>query len=575
MKHDNPFLGALKTYRSILTAIIVFSIAINALMFVSPLYMLQVYDRVLHSRSEMTLLLISGIAVGMLAVYGLLEWLRSLVLVRAGLRFDEMISGGAFNRVVSGTLKNPQARSEFVLNDIDRLREFLTGSGIIALCDLPWMPIFLVVCFLFHPLVGWIATVGALISFALAIANEFATKKTLNEAATHSQSANYFASSTMQNVEIIRALGMETALRGRWSAMHRNMLHKQAIASDRGGILLSASKFVRMTLQTVILGAGAYLVIQGDISSGSMIACSILMGRALAPVDMVVGQWKQFIGARQAYSRLSHIFKEIPEESERTALPPPKGYLTVEQLMIAAPGSRTPLVHSVNFALKPGEAMALVGPSGTGKSSLVRALVGVWQPTSGTIRLDGAELQHWNSAELGNHLGYLPQTVELFAGTVAENISRFREDATPDEIIRAATQSRVHQMIQNLPNGYDTQIGVGGGQLSGGQRQRIGLARALFGNPALIILDEPNANLDSEGEEALFQVITELKAKQKTVIFVSHKMSLVTLSDKTMILANGTMRSFGFTRDLLQPQPSTTTVVSDDGASTPQNRNIA
>jgi PrtD family type I secretion system ABC transporter len=580
MKLENPFLRALKTYRTILMSTIVLSIAINALMFISPLYMLQVYDRVLHSRNETTLLMITMIATIMLGIYGLLEWIRSRVLVRAGLRFDEMISKGLFNRVVTSTLKHPQGRPEFVLSDIDRLREFLTGSGVIALCDLPWMPVFLIVCFLFHPLVGLIATVGALISFALAIANEFTTKKPLTEASGHGQAAQYFANSTLQNVEIIRALGMQNNLRGRWSGMHRSMLEKQAVASDRAGILMSASKFVRMTLQTVILGAGAYLAIEGSISAGSMIACSILMGRALGPVDAVVGQWKQFIGARQAYRRLNQIFENIPEEAERTALPKPKGYLTAEQLVIAAPGAKSALLNGVSFSLNPGEAMALVGPSGTGKSSLVRALVGVWQPVAGAIRLDGAELQHWNPQDLGDHLGYLPQTVELFAGTIAENIGRFRPNVPAEDVIKAAMQSRVHQMIQNLPDGYDTQIGVGGRQLSGGQRQRIGLARALFGEPAVVILDEPNANLDSEGEEALFQVIAELKAREKVIIFVSHKMSLVTLSDKTLILSDGRMRSFGLTRDLLQPQqqpmpaPAPAPIEAAAGSAA-QNRNIA
>jgi ATP-binding cassette subfamily C protein/ATP-binding cassette subfamily C protein EexD len=556
MKIENPFLAALKTYRQILTSTIVFSIAINALMFVSPLYMLQVYDRVLHSRNEMTLVMISIIALLLLGVYGILEWLRSRVLVRAGLRFDDMISKGLFSRVVTNTLRQPQARAEFALSDIDRLREFFTGSGLIAICDVPWMPVFLIVCFLFHPLVGWISLAGAVLIFGLAIANEFATKKTLTEASGHGQAAQYFASSTLQNVEVIRALGMENNLRSRWHAMHRSMLAKQAVASDRAGVLQSMSKFIRMGLQTIILGAGAYLAIEGEISAGSMIACSILMGRALQPVDQVVGQWKQFVGARQAYARLSQMFNDVPEEQVRTELPVPKGYLVVDQLTIVPPGSRTPLLQGVSFYVQPGEALALVGPSGAGKSSLVRALVGVWAPLTGAIRLDGAELQHWNKDDLGTHFGYLPQSVELFAGTIAENISRFRPDASADDVIKAAKEARVHQMIQNLPDGYDTQIGVGGRSLSGGQRQRIGLARALFGDPAVIILDEPNANLDNDGEQALFMVIAELKAAMRAIIFVSHKMSLVALAEKTLVLADGRMRSFGSTRDVLQPKPA-------------------
>lgn len=571
----NPFQQALATYRSIIVATIVFSVAINALMFVSPLYMLQVYDRVLQSRSEMTLLMLTLIALLMLLIYGLLEWLRSRVLVRAGLRFDEMISKGVFTRVITSTLKQPQSRSEFALLDIDRLREFFTGSGLIAICDLPWLPIFLAVCFFFHPVIGWISTIGAIVIFALAIANEFMTKKHLSEANAHGQSAQHFSNSTLQNVEVIRALGMESSLRGRWSTLHRSMLESQAIASDRAGALLSISKFVRMGLQTLILGAGAYLAIEGKISPGSIIAASIMMGRALQPVDQVVGQWKQFLGARQAYARLNKIFIDVPEENDRLELPKPKGNLAVEQLVVAAPGGRAPLLQGVTFSVDPGETLAVVGPSGAGKSSLVRSLVGVWTPAGGAIRLDGAELEHWNSDDLGAHFGYLPQSVELFAGTIAENISRFRDGTPSEEIIKSAQLARVHQMIQNLPDGYDTQIGVGGRQLSGGQRQRIGLARAIFGDPSVLVLDEPNANLDSEGEEALNQVILDLKRMGKVIIFVSHKMSLVAISDKTLILANGRMQAFGPTREILQPTLAPTAAPPVANAEASQSRSTA
>jgi len=554
MQVENPFVTALKTYRSIILSTVVFSSAINLLVFVSPLYMLQVYDRVLHSRSEMTLVMVTIIALVMLAVYGLLEWLRSRVLVRSGLRFDDMIAKGLFNRVVTNTLQQPQARSEFALSDIDRLREFFTGSGLIALCDVPWMPIMLVVCFLFHPLIGWVTLIGAVIIFALAIANELMTKKALMEANGHSQSAQHFANSTLQNVEVIRALGMETSLRARWHGMHRNMLEKQATASDKAGALLSTSKFVRMSLQTVVLGAGAYLALRGEISPGAMIACSIIAGRALQPVDQVVGQWKQFVAARQAYNRLSKLFKETPEEIERTELPAPKGVLTAEQVTVLPPGSRTPVLQGVSFTVQPGEAVAVVGPSGAGKSSLVRALVGVWQPFSGAIRLDGSELQHWNKDDLGVHIGYLPQSIELFSGTIAENISRFRDDASAEDIIKAATRAHVHQMIQSLPEGYDTQIGAGGRALSGGQRQRIGLARALFGDPSLIILDEPNANLDSEGERRC-SAPSSAEARWQGDHLRQHKMTWWR-GPKTLLLTDGRMRSFGRTRDLLQPKPA-------------------
>ncbi len=562
----NIFGQALRTYRNIVGSVLVFSAAINVLMFVGPLYMLQVYDRVLQSRSEMTLVALTGIAVALLAVFGILEWIRSRVLVRAGLRFDNILAGPLFSRVVSSILAQPGNKSEFALTDVDRLRDFLTGAGLIAICDVPWVPVFLVVCFVFHPWIGWVATIGAVVIFVLTILNEITTKKTLQEANASGQAAQHFATTTLQNVEVIRALGMEQSLRGRWSAMHRRMLELQATASDRAGVLLSTSKFFRMVLQIAILGVGAYLALKNEITPGVMIAASIMMGRALAPVDQVVSQWKQFVGARQAYGRLKDLFASVPENLERTKLPRPEGALSADQIAVAPPGTRTPIVSGVTFSLEPGEALALVGPSGAGKSSLVRALVGVWTPLGGGVRLDGSELSHWNLDELGEHVGYLPQSVELFAGTIAENIARFRE-AKSEEIILAAHRAGVHHLIQSLPDGYETQIGVGGRQLSGGQRQRIGLARALFNDPALIILDEPNSNLDMEGEEALLRALKDLKARKRTVVFVSHKIGLLALSDKTMILAEGRMRAFGPTRDVLQPKPVPQAQVSQSAPS--------
>lgn len=549
----NSFRTALGSYKKIVGSVIVFSAAINMLMFVGPLYMLQVYDRVLQSRSETTLLALSVIAIGLLVTYGILEWIRSRVLVRAGMRFDDILSNPLFTRVVNLRLRQPSARSEFALSDIDRLREFLTGAGLISLCDIPWVPVFLAICFVFHPVLGWISTGGAAIIFLLALFNEIMTRKTLQEANNSGQVAQHFANSTLQNAEVIHALGMERALRGRWSVMHRKMLELQASASDRAGALLSASKFVRMSLQVAILGGGAYLALRQEITPGAMIAASIMMGRALAPVDQAVAQWKGFVGARQAYARLKGMFDKVNEDDNRTELPEAIGRVSAEQVYISAPGARTPIVQGVTFDLPPGEALALVGPSGAGKSTLVRALVGVWLPVNGTVRLDGSELQHWDAEVLGKNLGYLPQTVELFSGTIAENIARF-DDADDADIVAAAKMAGVHELIQGLSEGYETQIGTNGTQLSGGQRQRIGLARALYGNPAVIILDEPNANLDMEGEEALLRCMKELKELGRTVIFISHKMGLLALSDKALILADGKMRKFGPTKEVLQPK---------------------
>ncbi|MEL6437563.1 MAG: type I secretion system permease/ATPase, partial [Pseudomonadota bacterium] len=425
--------------------------------------------------------------------------------------------------------------------------------GLISLCDLPWVPIFLVVCFVFHPMIGWVATAGALIVFVLAFLNEFVTKRALSEAAAHGQSAQYFANTTLQNVEAIRALGMEGNLRGRWSQMHNDMLASQAVASDKAGALLSASRFVRMSLQIVILGVGAYLALEGAITPGVMIAASIMMGRALAPVDQIASQWKQFVAARAAYGRLKSLFATVEEEDKKTDLPEPKGAVSAEGLTVAAPGSSTPIVKGVTFAVEPGDVMAIVGPSGAGKSSLIRALVGVWPPTGGAARLDGSELQHWDNDKLGRHFGYLPQTVELFAGTIAENIARF-DEVDDARVVAAAEAANAHTLIQSLPDGYDTQIGPGGGKLSGGQRQRVGFARALYADPKVLILDEPNANLDSDGEEALARAITGLREQGRTVLFVSHKMSLIALSNKALLLKDGRMQAFGDTKDLLQPK---------------------
>ena len=552
MSQPDVFQRALGIYKKIIWSTLIFSAAINILLFVGPLYMLQIYDRVLQSRNETTLVMLTVIAGSMLMVHGLLEFLRSRVLVRTGYQFDEALSAPLFHRVLKASLANPGGNSQAALSDVGRLREFLTGSGLTAMCDVPWVPLFLIVCFLFHPWIGTVALGGATIVFVLALISELTTKKTLDEAQNVNQAAQQFASTTLQNAEVIRAMGMEGQLRDRWLERHDRMMDLQASASDRAGVISSISKFVRAGLQVAILGVGAYLVLQGEMSAGVMVAASIMMGRALAPVDQVVGQWKNFVGARQSYRRLKSMFAQIPADIERTALPAPEGRLAVEGLMALVPGSRTPVLQGVNFAIEPGQTLAVVGPSGAGKSSLVRTLVGVWPTVSGTVRLDGTEIGHYNSDELGAYVGYLPQEVELFAGTIAENIARFR-DADDKDIVAAAKLAGVHDMIQKLPQGYDTEIGIGGRSLSGGQRQRVGLARALIGNPSLIVLDEPNANLDSEGETALMHALASIKQRATTVVFVSHKMNLLSQADMTLVMKDGRVQRFVPTRQFLQP----------------------
>ena len=561
MKAKTPLAQAYGRFRAIMGATIIFGFFSNILMFVGPLYMLQVYDRVLASRNELTLVMITAIAVALLVAYGLLEAIRSKLLVRAGLQFDEMLATPAFNRVVRNQLANPNGGAHTTLQDVDRVREFLTGQGILAFFDAPWVPLFLALCFAFHPWLGMVATVGAVIIFILALANEFSTRGLLQEAGSANQGAAHFVNTTMQNAEVIRALGMEKQLTQRWQKQHDEVLDRQARASGRAGAIMASTKFVRMSLQIAILGTGAYLAIQQQISPGIMIAASIVMGRALAPVEQAVGQWKQFVAARQSHKRLTEIFKTFEDEQERMQLPVPKGNLQVQGLIATAPGakpgmqnSRPALLKGISFAINQGEVLAVIGPSGSGKSTLVRHLVGAAQPQAGTVRLDGTELHHWDTAQLGRHMGYMPQDVKLFRGSVSENISRFVDDAADNEIVAAAALSGAHEMIQSLSEGYDTDVGDGGHSLSGGQRQRVGLARAVFRDPNLIVLDEPNSNLDAHGEQALAACIQEMKKRGKTVIIVTHKANLLALTDKTLMLVNGQVEKFGPTRELFAQQ---------------------
>lgn len=550
MRDENSLRLAYRKFRNTFITTIVFSFCSNLLMFVGPLYMLQVYDRVLTSRNETTLVMLSVIAITLLVSYALLEFTRSRLLVRAGMQFDDVVASPVFHRVVKQQTALPGSGAQLALSDIDKVREFMTGQGILSFFDAPWVPLFLALCFAFHPWLGFVATTGALVIFTLALTNEFATRGVLQEAGKASQGASHFASTTLQNAEVIRALGMEKQLTNRWLAKHGDVLRHQARASDRAGAIMASTKFVRMSLQIAILGVGAYLAILQEISPGIMIAASIVMGRALAPVEQAVGQWKQFVAARSSHKRLVALFNNVEADRERVELPTPKGKITVDQLFATVPGTRQPLLRGITFSVNAGEVLAIIGPSGSGKSSLVRHLVGAMVPAGGAVRLEGTELQHWDPDQLGKHLGYLPQDMKLFGGTVAENISRFEDDPKDADIVEAATLSGAHDMIQTLSDGYDTNVGDGGMFLSGGQRQRVGLARAVYGGPSLVVLDEPNSNLDSVGEKALETCIQELKKQGKTVVLVTHKANLLTLSDKTLMLVNGAVEKFAPTREL-------------------------
>jgi ATP-binding cassette, subfamily C, type I secretion system permease/ATPase len=541
---------AFRATRSGFLTAILFSFFINILAFVGPIYMLQIYDRVITSRNTTTLLVLTLIAGYLLIAYALLEKVRSAVLVRLGTLFAAKARGPLFNAVLRGTILQPGAAHTQALRDLETIREFLTGAGLLSFCDAPWVPIFVLGCFILHPWYGWIAAGGAALIFGLAVANELLTRAQLKRASLNSVAASAYASATFRNAEVLHAMGMLRGLRERWLATQDHGLNLQAAASDRAGYLIAASKFTRAFLQVSILGSGAYLSIMQDSTPGAMIAASIIMSRALAPVEIAVANWRGFIAARAAYDRIRTLLALIPAETKKMALPAPSGDISVENVIAGAPGTQEAILHGMSFIVRPGEILGVVGPSAAGKSSLARVLVGVWPPVVGKVRIDGANLLHWNAEQLGRHIGYLPQDVELFSGSIAENICRF-EQLDHEEVIAAAKMAGVHDMIQTMPAGYNTQIGEGGHALSGGQRQRIGLSRALYRKPTFIVLDEPNANLDADGEAALLLAVQQLRQQGSTVVLITHKANILAITDKILVLAQGRIQGFGMRDEIL------------------------
>lgn len=512
--------------------------------------MLQVYDRVVTSRSEATLITLTLIAAFLLIVYAALERVRSALLVRLGILFDNETRAELFERVLRGTLKQPGKAHQQTLRDLDSIREFLTGAGLISFCDIPWTPIFIAGAFLLHPWFGYLGIGAVTLIFLITILNELLTRSHLKAANTKAVIAGARASATFRNAEVLHAMGMWRPLRALWLDKQKDVLFLQAAASDRAGLLAAVAKFLRAFMQVASLGIGGYLVLQQEVTLGSMVAASIIIGRALAPVEMAVSQWKAFLAARSAYERINDLLEAVPDEPVRMKLPAPKGSLILENVSVTPPGGTVPTISGVNLSIEAGSIVGVVGPSAAGKSTLARAMVGVW-PAEGAIRIDGSELSHWDREELGKHIGYLPQDVELFAGTVAENISRFSA-ASEVDIIQAASLAGLHGMIQGLPGGYNTQIGDGGVALSGGQRQRIGLARALFNVPTLVVLDEPNASLDGEGEAALLAAVQKLKLMKRTVLLITHKMNILSAVDRILVLGRGEVQAFGDRDEILR-----------------------
>lgn len=521
-----------------------FSLFINLLGLVPSIYMLQVYDRVLQSRNVTTLIMLTVIMLGFYVMLSMLELARSKLLIRVGAQLDMKLNNRVFVASFESNLKRAGGNAGQALGDLTNVRQFLTGNGLFAFFDAPWAPIYLVVIFMFHPWLGVFAVVAALVLFSLALLTELSTRKPLAEAQHVAAGANNYATNNLRNAEVIEAMGMLDNLRSRWMQKQMRFLALQNEASDKAAVISSATKSVRIAVQSLVLGGGALLVIDGSLTPGGMIAASILLGKALGPVELAIGVWKQLLGARTAFHRLESLLQSNPERQNSMLLPTPVGALQLEDVMAAAPGSQVMILKNIGFNVSPGEVVGVIGPSASGKSTLARLLVGVWPTMGGKVRLDGADIYTWDKNHLGPSVGYLPQDIELFEGSIAENIARFGE-VDPINVVEAAKMAGVHDMILHFPQGYDTHIGDSGSGLSGGQRQRIGLARAIYGNPKFIVLDEPNSNLDDVGEAALIKAVQELKQRGTTIVLITHRTSIIGAVDKLLLLVDGAVQLFG------------------------------
>lgn len=526
----------------------VFSLAINLLYLASPLYMLQIYDRVVTSGSETTLVMLTIVLLAAFLALAGLDLVRSWILTRASARLDRLLSA----KILAASVEAPSPGSSQSqpIRDFDTFRQVITGSGIHALFDLPWSPIYIGIIFLLHPWLGFFALGSSLLLIGMAVLNEYLVRKPLKQA-NDLATANYnFTEMSLRNAEVVRAMGMIDGLVRRWGRDRGLALQRQAQASDRAALMSGLIRFLRLTMQSLILGLGAWLVIERQVSGGAMFAASLLLGRGLQPVEQIVGLWRSLILARAALARVEKLVDGSASAERSFNLPKPIGKIAVEQVSFAIPNLQKALLRDVSFQLEPGEALGIIGPSGAGKSTLARHLAGIMQPSRGTVRLDGADMTQWGREALGDHIGYLPQDIELFSDTVAANIGRFKTNVDR-EVIEAARLAGVHEMIIRLPQGYETQIGEGGAVLSGGYRQRIALARAVFGTPNLIVLDEPSSNLDADGDRALSDCALELKRRGSTVIIVSHRPSTLANVDKILLLRDGAVEAFGMRNEIV------------------------
>ena len=547
------FLTTVTAARGAFFGLAIFSGLINLLYLTGSFYMLQVYDRVIPSRSVPTLIALSLLAAALFAGQAALDYFRSRVLLHMARSLDERLSPRVFRIISQMPLRSGSSAAGLQpLRDLDQVRSFLSGGGPLGLFDLPWMPFYLAICFAFHPMIGIAALCGAVMLISITLCAEVFTHKPIAEVAQHAAARNGLAEATRRNAEVVAALGMGGRLATLWARSNEKHLDAQDRASGVSGGLSALSKAARSALQSGVLGLGAFLVIHNEASGGVIIASSIMTSRALAPVEMLISQWKGFGAARQGWRRLRELFAAFPEVDDPMPLETPCRSLIVESLSIAPPGGTRMVVNNVGFELKAGSALGVIGPSASGKSSLARALVGVWRPQRGAVRLDGAALGQWAPESLGRHIGYLPQDVELLSGTIASNIARFDADPDPEVVIRAARQAGVHELIVQFPQGYSTRLGEGGVALSGGQRQRIALARALYGDPFLVVLDEPNSSLDADGEQALTQAILNVRERGGIAVIMAHRPSALASVDMVLAMANGEAKGFGPRDEILR-----------------------
>ena len=574
MQASSELAAALGACRRAFLAIGLFSGMSNILMLTGSLFMLEVYDRVLPSRSVPTLVALLILTAGLYAAQGFIDAIRSRILVRIGDSLDETMSMRVYDAIVRLPLKiGGKGDGSQPIRDLDSVRGFLSGAGPSAFFDLPWLPVYLAVCFLFHPYIGLTALGGAIILIALTVATELRTRSPTRQATQFAVARNALMELSRRNAEAMTAMGMVGRIAKRWREANRSYIAATGQASDVVGGLGAASKVLRLLLQSSLLAVGAWLVIHQESTPGIIIAGSILGGRALAPVDLAIANWRGFIGARQSWHRLSRLLAQLPPRTEPMPLQPPSKTIVVQNAAVCPPGEQKIVCQDVNFTLTGGKALGIIGPTASGKSSLARMLVGVWSPLRGTVRLDGATLDQWSPEALGRHVGYLPQDVELFPGNVAQNIARFEDPPNPEAVLAAAQAAGVHDLIVNLPDGYETKVGERGSALSAGQAQRIALARALYRDPFLVVLDEPNSNLDAEGDEALTRAILGLRARGAIAVVVAHRPSAIAGVDYILVMAKGRQQQFGPKEEVLtrvaQPPaaPRTLKVVPGEGGS--------